>query len=83
METNTRPIRARKLPRKSNFDTRGRWVIDGVSPLVTIEAVGKADGWDNETAEKLAAQIAASLTSPNEKLCDGSEPPHVTKPKQT
>lgn len=55
--------------RKSNFDTRGRWIIDGVAPLVTVEAVGAGDGWDNDTAEKIAnaiaAAIAAALSSPN------------------
>ncbi len=64
METETKPVRARKLMRKSNFDTRGRWIIDGVGPLVTVEAVGAADGWDNDTAEKIAKAIAAAL-SPN------------------
>jgi len=55
----------RKLPSRSNFDKKPRYVVDGLRASVIVEAVAKGDQWDEDGAKATADNIANAFNNPN------------------
>jgi hypothetical protein len=54
-----------RLMRKSNFDKRPRFSVNGLGCTVIIEANTKGDAWDEERAKAVADNIANAFNNPN------------------
>lgn len=53
-----------KLPSRSNFDKKPRFVVNGLRAAVIIEAMSKGESWDEAGARETADLIAQAFNSP-------------------